>query len=572
MTFDHTQQKMLLKWLKQQVRVDSQGVRFSILLGLVNGVLIVLQAWLLATLLHSLIIDKAEFRSLLPYFCALIIIILLKATANYFREQINFAIGIHIKHAIRKQVFDHLEHLGPAFIKEKSTGAWSTLLIEQIEDLQDFYSRYLPQIKLAVMVPLLIIFAVLCLNWAAALILLITAPLIPLFMTLVGMGAADINRRNFLALHRLSGHFLDRVKSIETIRIFNQGKRQAAEIKLASDNFRKKTMEVLRMAFLSSGVLEFFSSISIAIVAVYFGFSYLGRLNFGAYATTVSLFAGFFTLLLAPEFFQPLRDLGTFYHAKAQAVAAANAIHSFLSIQPYQSTHPNMVKSRFTSPLDRIVATDLTILTHSGKPLLGPLSFTLRAGEHIALVGKSGEGKTSLVNALLGFLPYQGSLTVNGIELNTIDMTSWRSQLSWVGQNPYFPAHTVRDNILLADPSCNESQLTTVLKKSFLTDFILSLPDGVDTNIGEEATRLSVGQAQRVAIARSLIKSSQLLILDEPTASLDKGSRSIVNEALNTATSGRTVITITHHQDTLDSVDAIWQLHEQKLVVKKVHS
>lgn len=570
MILDKNQQKKLLEWLKKQAKLDKTNLRLSVLTGLGMGLLIIGQAWILATLLQSLIVDKASPADIIPYLLALFMMMVIRAMLNCFRDQINFSIGMHLRKNIRKQILDRLEYLGPAFVKQKNIGSWSTLLIEQIDDLHDFYSRYLPQMKLAMIVPLLIMSAIFPINWVAALILLITAPLIPFFMALVGMGAADVNRRNFLALSRLSGHFLDRMKNIETIRLFNQGKNQATEIHIAAENFRKKTMQVLRLAFLSSGVLEFFSSISIAIVAVYFGFSYLGTFHFGSYQLPVSLFIGFFTLILAPEFFQPLRDLGTFYHAKAQAVAAADTIYAFLYHNIPHVPPGNEGKKTLAPPLELIEATNLIILTNAGIPLIGPLTFTLRAGEKIALIGKSGEGKTSLVNALMGFLPYRGSLKINGVELNTLDIESWRAQLTWVGQNPYLPAMTIRDNILLAKPNCSPVQLANIIRKAHVDEFVMKLPNGLDTSIGEDATQLSVGQAQRIAIARSLLKTSQLVILDEPTASLDKESIHIVNEALKALATGRTVITITHHHDTLDSIDAVWQIREQQLIITKV--
>ncbi|KYP97820.1 hypothetical protein BG74_00260, partial [Sodalis-like endosymbiont of Proechinophthirus fluctus] len=216
------------------------------------------------------------------------------------------------------------------WIRGKPTGSWSSMLLEQIEEMHDYYARYLPQMSLSVLVPLMILIVVFPINWAAGLILFLTAPLIPLFMALVGTGAAGANQRNFLALARLSGYFLDRLRGLETLRLFFRAEAETEDMRRATEDFRQRTMEVLRLAFLSSGVLEFFASISIAVAAVYFGFSYLGELHFGSYGTSVTLFDGFLVLILASEFFQPLRDLGTFYHAKAQAVGAAESLVSFL--------------------------------------------------------------------------------------------------------------------------------------------------------------------------------------------------------------------------------------------------
>ncbi|QIQ20936.1 heme ABC transporter permease/ATP-binding protein CydD [Zophobihabitans entericus] len=567
MSLDKVKQKLLFKWLKQQAGFYKTSLRLSVLTGVISGLLIIVQAWLLATILQRLIMDGAGRADILPYFFGFLITLLLRVIFVYLREQINFFIGAKIRRSIREQVLNTLEQQGPAYINQKTTGSWSTLLIEQIEDLQDFYSRYLPQMRLAAMIPLFILVAILPVNWAAAVILFITAPLIPLFMALVGMGAADVNKRNFLALNRLSGHFLDRLRSIETIRLFNQGKKQTEEITEASENFRTRTMEVLKMAFLSSGVLEFFASVSIAVVAVYFGFSYLGELNFGSYGLGVTLFAGFFALILAPEFFQPLRDLGTYYHAKAQAVAAADSIYDFLS----ESSAPAELQSLETlsEPFSQIVAKDLVILSHTNQPIAGPFSFTLQQGQQVAIIGKSGEGKTSLINVLLGFLPYQGSLKISNIELNQIDKKNWRQQLSWVGQNPNLPAKTIRDNILLAAPDTSEQHLSEILQQAYVDEFTRDLPDGLDTVIGDDATRLSIGQAQRIAVARALLKPASLLLLDEPTASLDKLSAEKVKHSLQQAGKSRTVLMITHQTDKLDEFSHIWQIQNNQLIVLK---
>ncbi len=325
-----TRQKELTRWLKQQSVISQRWLNISRLLGFMSGVLIVAQAWIMARILQHMIMENIPREALLLPFILLILVFVLRAWVVWLRERVGFHAGQHIRFEIRRQVLDRLQQAGPAWIQGKPAGSWATLVLEQIDDMHDYYARYLPQMALAVCVPLLIVAAIFPSNWAAALILLGTAPLIPLFMAMVGMGAADANRRNFLALARLSGHFLDRLRGMETLRIFGRGEAETESIRAASQDFRQRTMEVLRLAFLSSGVLEFFTSLSIALVAVYFGFSYLGELNFGHYGTGVTLAAGFLALILAPEFFQPLRDLGTFYHAKAQAVGAADSLKTFL--------------------------------------------------------------------------------------------------------------------------------------------------------------------------------------------------------------------------------------------------
>ncbi|EOI5759070.1 cysteine/glutathione ABC transporter permease/ATP-binding protein CydD [Cronobacter turicensis] len=559
-----TRQQELTRWLKQQSVISRRWLNLSRLLGVVSGLLIVAQAWLLADLLNDLIIKAIPREAQLLPFVLLILVFVLRAWVVWLREKVGFHAGQHIRARIRQQVMTRLQEAGPAWIQGKPAGSWATLILEQIDDMHDFYARYLPQMALAASVPLLIVLAIFPYNWAAALILLCTAPLIPLFMAMVGMGAADANRRNFQALARLSGNFLDRLRGMETLRLFNRGAAETHNIQAASQDFRQRTMEVLRLAFLSSGVLEFFTSLSIALVAVYFGFSYLGELNFGHYGTGVTLFAGFLALILAPEFFQPLRDLGTFYHAKAQAIGAADSLKTFLET-PIQHAEKGALELPGCEPIS-LEAQGLTILSPQGKRLAGPLNFTLPAGKRVALVGQSGAGKSSLLNLLAGFLPYEGSLRVNGVELRELEPDSWRRQLSWVGQNPQLPAGTLKENVLLADPNASDAQLQAALDKAWVSEFLPLLAQGVDTPVGDQSSGLSVGQAQRVAVARALLTPCRLLLLDEPSASLDAGSERRVMQALETASLAQTTLMVTHQIDDIAAWDEVWVMRDGRIV------
>ncbi|MGK9172689.1 cysteine/glutathione ABC transporter permease/ATP-binding protein CydD [Yokenella regensburgei] len=559
-----TRQQELTRWLKQQSVISRRWLMMSRLLGVLSGVLIVAQAWMLAKILNHLIMENIPREALLLPFALLVLVFILRSWVTWLRERVGFHAGAHIRFEIRRRVLDRLQQAGPAWIQGKPAGSWATLILEQIDDMHDFYARYLPQMTLAATVPLLIVVTLLPINWAAALILLCTAPLIPLFMAMVGMGAADANRRNFKALARLSGHFLDRLRGMETLRIFHRGEAETENIRLASQDFRSRTMEVLRLAFLSSGVLEFFTSLSIALVAVYFGFSYLGELNFGHYAAGVTLFAGFLALVLAPEFFQPLRDLGTFYHAKAQAIGAADSLKTFMEAP---LAHPQ--RGDLTLKTDEaltITAQDLILKSPEGAVLAGPLNFTLPAGQRVVLVGRSGSGKSSLINALSGFLPYEGSLRINGVESGSLDPDAWRRMISWVGQNPQLPASTLRQNILLGRPDASATELQAVIDKAWVSEFLPLLPQGLDTPTGDQGARLSVGQAQRVAVARALLDASKLLLLDEPAASLDSHSERRVMQALNDASLLQTTIMVTHQLEGLTDWDAIWVMENGQII------
>jgi ATP-binding cassette subfamily C protein CydD len=559
-----TRQQELTRWLKQQSVISRRWLMLSRLLGAVSGVLIIAQAWILARILHHMIMENIPREALLLPFVMLILVFILRAWVVWLRERVGFHAGQHIRFEIRKMVLDRLQQAGPAWIQGKPAGSWATLILEQIDDMHDYYARYLPQMALATSVPLLIVLAIFPSNWMAALILLCTAPLIPMFMALVGMGAADANRRNFQALARLSGHFLDRLRGMDTLRIFGRGQAETDNIRQASESFRQRTMEVLRLAFLSSGVLEFFTSLSIAVVAVYFGFSYLGQLNFGSYGVPVTLMSGFLALILAPEFFQPLRDLGTFYHAKAQAVGAADSLKTFLEAPLAQAQRGNVMPEE--NQQVSLVARELVIKSPEGKILAGPMNFSLGSGERVVLVGQSGSGKSSLLNTLAGFLPYEGSLEVNGTELRDLDPDAWRRLLSWVGQNPQLPAPTLRDNVLLANPKASEALLQHTLERAWVNEFASQLPQGIDTPVGDQSSRLSVGQAQRVAVARALLSPCRLLLLDEPAASLDAHSEQRVMQALMEASANQTTLMVTHQLENLAEWDAVWVMHQGQIV------
>ncbi|MEZ8041934.1 cysteine/glutathione ABC transporter permease/ATP-binding protein CydD [Vibrio sp. 1F263] len=559
---DKKKQRSLNKWLKQQSKLAKRWLMIAISLGVLSSVFLIAQAALLASILHQLIIENVDKSELVGHFAGLALSVVGRAGCTWGREIAGYRCGEQIRVYIRQLILDKLRELGPAYIKGKPAGTWATLLLEQVEDMQDFFSRYLPQMSLSVMIPFIILVVVFPVNWAAGLIFLITAPLVPMFMALVGMKAADANRKNFKALQRLSGHFYDRLQSMTTIRLFDRTNAETEVLKGASEVFRTRTMDVLKIAFLSSAVLEFFTSISIAMTAVYFGFTYIGELNFGHYGVGITLFAGLFILILAPEFYQPLRDLGTFYHAKQQAVGAAESIVEFLE------TDITKVKSGNTQ-LDsaqgiNIEATDLKVLSPEGVQLVGPISFALNTRQSTALVGPSGAGKTSLINAILGFMPYEGSLKINGIELRDLDLASWRKTISWVGQNPLLLHGSIRDNVTLGKHDIADQVVENALEQSFASEFVNE--HGLDYMISDRSGGLSVGQSQRLALARAMIQDGQFWLLDEPTASLDTRSEQLVMKGINSNIESRTALLVTHQLAPLKSVDNILVMRDGGLV------
>lgn len=555
-------QKYLQKWLREQQEPIKKLMRANIVLATLSSFILVAQTYFLATLLDKLIMQNVPRDELIPYFLGLIIGFGMRAIILWAREKIGFQSGQLLRNHIRQKILDKIHLVGPATINQKPAGSWASIMLEQVENLHNFYARFLPQQSLSAIVPVVIFIAVFPLNWAAGLILMITAPLVPLFMIIVGIAAADNSQKNMDTLSRLSAQFLDRLRGLETLRLFNRTSEQTEHIENATEDFRETTMDVLKLAFLSSAVLEFFTSISIALMAVYFGFSYLGQIEFGTYNAPLTLFTGFFCLILAPEFYQPLRDLGTYYHDRAAGIGAADAIVDFLEAD-YLTVHQNEKTISLESAVE-ISAENLVVLSTQGSALTKPLNFQIPANHNVALVGQSGAGKTSLINAILGFLPYEGSLKINGQELRESNLADWRKHIAWVGQNPLLLQGTIKENLLLGNIQANDEEINQALMHSQAKEFTDKL--GLHHEIKDGGLGISVGQAQRLAIARALLRKGDLLLLDEPTASLDAQSENLVLHALNEASQHQTTLMITHRIEDLKQCDQIFVMQRGEIV------
>lgn len=567
----HSTQKHAYRWLLQQIKPARYWLLLSLFSGLLSGVLLIVQASVLAGIIHALVMEDASRSELTGAFFQVVALVVTRGICAWGREFGGFRAGARVRVTVRAMLLQKLQCLGPLVVAERPAGSWSAIAVEQVEELQEFIAKYLPQMALAVMIPAVMLAVAFPQSWVVGVVFLFTAPLIPIFMILVGMKAAEANRRNFQALSRLGGFFLDRLQGLETLRLFQRAGFAREQLVQASEDFRVKTMQVLRLAFLSSTVLEFFASVSIAVVAVFLGMTFLGHLTFGG---QVSLYTGLFLLLLAPEYYQPLRELGTHYHAKARAVAATEEILDVLT-RPEPQGHGGQLPYPVEQPLS-ISVNNLCVSTRPGlreaeklqkKPplLLDRLSFTIEPGAQVGIIGRSGAGKTTLINTLMGFWQYQGDIILADQPLSATSLASWRQQIAWLGQQPLIIHGTLYDNIAFGRP-IPRVQCLDALNRAQGKDILARLPDGLDSVLKEQGGNLSVGQAQRIALARALVLPVNLLILDEPTASLDAVSESLVNEALATISADCTVLTITHRLSQLNNMDQILLLDKGRLV------
>jgi len=564
--------RQVLGWLFRQTKTARLWVLLSVAFGFSSGVMLIVQARLLSHIVQGVFIDQLPRGGLWPYFLVLFAIVLMRAALGWGREVAGFMGGAGIRVEIRKTLMAHLVAMGPVQLKQRQTGALTTAVLEQVEALHDFYAFYLPQLALAVMIPLAIAAFVFPVSWVAGTIFLATAPLIPLFMILVGMGAESISQRNFQALARMGAHFLDILQGLTTLKLFDRSRTEDTLIAKVSHDYRKRTMQVLRIAFLSSGVLEFFSTVSIALVAVYLGLSYLGYIDFGAYGKPLTLAGGFFILLLAPDFYLALRELGTHYHARAEAVGAGKEIMALLAT-PHGGSLQGRTVLNEKEPL-HLQCKNLYLAFEDGKrPALNGLNLDLKPGEHVAIVGSSGSGKSTIANLMLGFLkPDKGTIHVNDTDLSTLAAESWHSKIAWIGQDPVLFHGTIRDNICLGRPEASDQEIEQAARAARVLNFTADYAKGLMTEIGEQGVGLSCGQAQRVALARAFLKDAPILILDEPTAGLDTENEWLVLESLQEISEGRTVLMFTHRLANIENADRIAVLSGGKIVEEGSYS
>lgn len=549
-------------FLKSQKVLTQHYLSIAIGLGLTSGFLLILQAWLLANIVNSVIFEKSSLTDIQNWLFGMLGVFLLRALLNWASEITAFKAAAKIKLSLRSKLHQHLLSLGPIAIDGERSGEIINTLVDGVEALEAYYARYLPAMSLVVLIPLSILVFVFPIDWISGVVLLVTAPLIPFFMILIGKGTAHLNKKQWRKMARMSAHFLDMIQGLSTLKIFNASQREVETIRRISDEYRSSTMSVLRVAFLSSLVLEFLASVSIAIVAVLVGF----RLLYGE----MDFFYGFFALLLAPEFYFPLRNMGTHYHARLEAIGAAEKMLDILE-QPF------IEQSSSSASLDSTKKTTINFdhvsFTYDDRGnALNDFNVSIPAGSRIALVGKSGAGKSTIIRLLAGFMQTsQGSIFINDIPLNVLTLENWRKQIAWVPQNPHLFKGTIQENIVLGMTAVSKQQIRLAAKYAQIDSFINTLPAGYNTQIGERGQGLSGGQIQRIALARAFLKDAPVILLDEATANLDSESEQLIQQSIDQLAKGRTVIMIAHRLATVENADQILVMDQGSIIQSGTH-
>jgi thiol reductant ABC exporter CydD subunit len=552
--------------LVHQARIARFDLTTTIGLGLLTGILLVGQARLLSRVVDAVFLQGSRLRDVAGTLLALLVLALIRFGVVWGGEVAAGRVARRVKTDLRRRLSAHLMALGPAFASGERSGELVTTTVEGVEALDAYFGQYLPQLALAALIPLTILIAVFPLDWVSGLVFLLTAPLVPLFMALIGGLADRLTRQQWGSLGRMSAHFLDVLQGLTTLKLFGRSRDQIHAIKRITDRYRRTTLDVLRVAFLSALVLELVTTLGTAVVAVEIGLRLLyARMGFEE---------AFFILLLAPEFYLPLRLLSARFHAGVGGVAAAERIFELLDqplsveIVPGGKTPASVATQlREISPPDIRFAEVHFSYQDGERPVLNDLSLHIPPGQRTALVGPSGAGKSTVVDLLLRFIvPERGAITVHGRPLAEMPVQVWRSRVAWVPQDPYLFQASVANNIRLAHPEASLDQVVEAARLAHADDFIRCFPQGYDTLVGERGMRLSGGQAQRIALARAFLKDAPLLILDEPTSQLDPLHEALVEEAVARLVQRRTVLLIAHRLRTVVQADRILVLERGRVV------
>lgn len=542
-------------WLLAEARKVRGLLLTVVLLAAGTGLLVVSQARLLSEACQRVVMQGEGVASILPLAGILALIAAGRCICTYILEKKSAAVAARVKGAVRSRLYRTIQALGPAGLPGKESGSLIETITKGVDELEPYFTRFLPQLSLAAVLPLMFLIIIVPSEWRSSLVLLFSAPFIPLFMVLIGQGSEKLHRRQWRRLSRMAVHLIDLVQGLPDLIVFGAAKKEAATVARVSEEYRSATMSVLRVAFLSAFALEFFATVGTAVVAVIIGF----RLLAGA----LTLQEGLFVLLMAPEFYLPLRNLGLSYHARMQGVAAAEQIAPLLA-----RSLPEGFAGTLPAPdgAPAIRFEEVSFCYGGNRGGVAGVNLDLPSGSITALAGESGAGKSTLARLLAGLVRSDsGRILVNGLDLTTLAPDSWRARLAWVPQNPYFTSGTVRENLLLGRPDAAEHEIDSALEAAAADRFVAVLPLGLDTVLGDRGAGLSGGELKRLALARAYLCRATVLILDEPTAGLDAENERLVGEALERLAQGRTVLVISHREQTLSRVEKVAEMIDGRI-------
>ena len=552
------------RWLDGLRDLARRRLAVAIGVPLLSGALLVGQVWLLAGGIADAVEGRAGLAELWPRLAGFAAILVVRIALGTAGEIAGASAAESIKLAVRQSLFTELlRRRLPVSLANGSSGALASTLIEQVESLDGYFSRYLPAMVQASILPFAFALLLLPVDWVAGLLFLVTAPLIPVFMALVGWGAEAASVRQAAAMQRLAGRFGDRLRGMVTLKLFGRASAETDAMVAASEELRRRTLGVLRIAFLSSAVLEFFAALGVAGVALYVGLSFLGLVHLRF--SPLSFTSGLFLLLMAPEIYQPLRQLAANYHDRATARAAVAAMAATVGALPdpvgVKPEPAPVLAPLAVRPAVGLAVAGLTLRTPDGsRTILSHAGLTIPAGRQVALLGPSGSGKTTLLEAIARLRDFDGDIRLGGQPIEAIEDERLRRELGYLPQQSRLFHGTIADNMRLGLTEISPEMLRQAARLSRVADFADRLPLGLDTPLGEGGLGLSGGEAQRVALARLYLRNPSLILLDEPTAHLDRATEQAVLDGLLEFARGRTLLVSTHSEVLAGRLDGRYRL------------
>lgn len=536
-----------------------------IVIALLSGLLIVAQSYGITRVIQQVFLEKQALAQVGMLLLAVAAVMLVRALLPWLSEFIAGHTASKAKSLMREMVMKRLFALGPAYASGERSGEVANTLTEGVEALDAFYSQLLPQMIVTFIVPVIILITVFACDMLSGIVLLVTLPILPVFMILIGKSADALTKKQWRTMNQMSAHFLDVLQGLTTLKLFNRSRAQSEIVGRISERYRVLTMKVLRLAFLSSFVMEMGATLSVALVAVEIGL----RLLYG----TIPFEYAFLVLLLAPEYYQPLRTIGTRFHSSMNSTAAAERIFDILDqplpeqVQPSTQAPEEPHTLRFDDVSFAYQQED-----EEAKRALSRVSFEAKRGQKIALVGPSGAGKSTLASLLLRFIePQSGQILVNNTPLRQLSAQEWRRHVAWIPQRPYLFDDSIAENIRFGRPDASLEEIKQAARQARIHDFIESLPQGYDTPIGERGARLSGGQVQRLSLARAFLKQAPILLLDEATANLDSQFEDLIVEELGKLDNNPLLFIIAHRLNTVRQADQILVLNEGRVVEEGTH-
>ncbi|MFU8690071.1 thiol reductant ABC exporter subunit CydD [Rossellomorea sp. FS2] len=527
------------------------------------GLAIVAQAYLIAGIVDRVFLKDASLTDVWPLLAALLVAFAFRAIFSWLNGRTGIRLASSVKGEVRKKLLNKWAHQPLTASVGSQAGRKVSVIMDAVDGLDGYYSKYVPQRIETTLVPLMILLVLFKEHWFTGMIILITAPFIPIFMALIGVKTKEKSEDQMEKLESFSGTFLDVLQGLTTLKLFGKGREKGGEIKESSLNFREATMEVLKTAFLSSLMLEFISMLSIGLIALEVG---LRLIVFDS----ISFYTAFFVLILAPEFYLSMKQLGSAFHTGRGSSGSVKA-----------------VKDELERDDGKIVWGEDTIDAQSGPPVIGlkgvghsysegtfhlqPLTVHIEPFSKVAIIGESGSGKTTLLHILSGLIdPLEGEVVVNGKSRRQVTESSWFGLIAYISQNPYIFAGTIEEN-MAAGSLHTAKELEDAAEKAGLSELISTLEDGFQTVIGEGGRGLSGGEKQRIALARAFLRKPSIVLLDEPTTGLDLKTESILQQSIKELSQSSTIVTVAHRLHTIRHSDQILVLKKGRLIGKGTH-